>query len=75
MSVKKVNECTPQTGCSTVWNVLHIAAENIPTERERDNVRCDAEAHRDALLSGLETLLAHCCRNQLMVINSTTMKL
>ncbi|WP_370620859.1 hypothetical protein NMD07_19150 [Citrobacter cronae] len=56
MSVEKVNKCAPQTGCSTVWNVLHLAAENIPTERERDNVRCDAEAHRDALLSGLETL-------------------
>lgn len=53
MSVEKVNKCAPQTGCSTVWNVLHLAAENIPTERERDNVRCDAEAHRDALLSGL----------------------
>ncbi|EJD6648230.1 TPA: hypothetical protein QFT03_000338 [Kluyvera ascorbata] len=56
MSVKKENETMPQSGCSTVWNVLHLAAENIPTERERDKVRCDAEAHRDALLSGLETL-------------------
>ncbi|MCX9038974.1 hypothetical protein NLN82_23395 [Citrobacter portucalensis] len=56
MSVNKVNETIPQSGCSTVWNVLHLAAENIPTEGERENVRVDAEGHRDALLSGIEML-------------------
>ncbi|MCW8351233.1 hypothetical protein [Citrobacter portucalensis] len=56
MSVEKVNETTPQSGCSTVWNVLHLAAQNLPTEGERGDVRYDAEAHRDALLSGIEIL-------------------
>lgn len=56
MPAKKMNESTLPQGCSTVWNVLHLAAQGISSDRERDNVRYDAEEHRDALISGVEML-------------------
>lgn len=48
-----MNNAAPLNHAS-VWDVLHHAMDNIPSENARFQLRGDADCHRNALLDALE---------------------